>query len=1136
MENTNFFTNNHCSASGSLFEKFRDMFNEMDGLKHFNAVVGFFRSSGYFKIRKEMDNLETIKILIGINIDDIFRKHPKTALFLSGKKVADDAFESYKQLAIDDIRKAQYSKEVEDGIIQLIDDLRSGKLELRIHPTKDIHAKFYLFLPQKHSATNPGCVIMGSSNLSDSGLGTMERPSRYELNVEIRRYEDVKFCSDEFAKLWSEGEILASEHLEEVVNSTYLGANPTPFEIYMKVMIDYFGNIVEDDTTITLPKGFTQYKYQEDAMKQGYAMLKEHNGFFLADVVGLGKTVVASMIAKRFLTSTKGAKVLVIHPPALSTSWKETFDQFDIKRSQVQYINNGSLSKILNGGDNYWAKEEYDLIIVDEAHGFRSDDSDKYKNLQLICKTARESGEAKKVMLISATPLNNRPEDLYNLILLFQDKRNSTIQINGNSSLQSFFDDKIKSFKEIMQSNENGDYGNKIKSLYDNIRREVIDKITVRRTRGNIEKRFPNDFKRIGFPKISAPRSVDYKLHSTVSELFNRTVYLLTIEGEKEKARKKIENDGGVAPENQLEGLLYSRYRAIEAINEPMKSDLYQHAEQTSRSLAGIYRVFMVKRLESSFEAFFLSLQSLQRATQGMLNMFLASESEPKIVIAPDWKGKVRKLMDDGKTLDEIIEIGDDEFGKENSSKYAKYLASDFDEAFVDKLRYDIAILQGLINDWSKARELGDPKLEEFISRLNDEILCDTKMNPTGKLVVFTESKDTLNYLERELKSRLGREDILAVSAENRKAEFVTIRENFDANYDSGKSDTYNIILTTDVLAEGVNLHKANIIVNYDTPWNASRLMQRIGRINRIGSVAGTIENYMFYPSSEGDKEINLYKNALAKLQGFHAAYGEDSQIYSKEEIVEYFEFTAFEIDESEDRRQELLEKVREFRRKYPSEYKKIKDLKPKSRTFRNQSEHTNTHNIKPRTTLAYISSDYKTEFYYVEGQRATVIDFYRAVELFEAEKKEVTAPLSDCHHQQVSIAQNAYRQNVTDKTDESSSMPTWTKPDDKELKRDAQVRKFLIEIANITSDEEIKKQCEVLIRDVEKGTYTALNKKYFKLKKVHHPTPKEPLKGIADLEIEIRKDYELHHTTKHNSKSKKGDNRPRIVLSETFI
>lgn len=1136
MDNTNFFTNNHYSATGSLFEKFSEMFNEMDGLKHFNAVVGFFRSSGYFKIRKEMDNLETIKILIGINIDDIFRKHPKTALFLSGKEVAEDAFASYRQSAIEDIREAQYSKEVEDGIIQLIDDLRSGKLELKIHPTKDIHAKFYLFLPQKHSTTNPGCVIMGSSNLSDSGLGTMERPTRYELNVEIRRYEDVKFCSDEFNKLWSEGELLTPEHLEDVAKNTYIGTNPTPFEIYMKVMIDYFGNIVEDDTAISLPEGFTQYKYQEDAMKQGYAMLKEHNGFFLADVVGLGKTVVASMIAKRFLASTKGAKVLVIHPPALSTSWKETFDQFDIKRSQVQFVNNGSLSKILNGDDNYWAKEEYDLIIVDEAHGFRSDDSDKYKNLQLICKTARENGEAKKVMLISATPLNNRPEDLYNLIQLFQDKRNSTIQINGNNSLQSFFDDKIKTFKEIMQSNETGDYGSKIKSLYDNIRREVIDKITVRRTRGNIEKRFADDFKRIGFPEISAPRSVDYKLHSTVSEFFNRTVYLLTIEGEKEKARKLAENNGGVAPENELEGLLYSRYRAIEAINEPMKKDLYQNAEQTSRSLAGIYRVFMVKRLESSFEAFYLSLQSLQRATQGMLNMFLASESEPKIIIAPDWRGKVRKLMDDGKTLDEIIEIGDVEFGADNSSKYAKYLASDFDATFVDKLKHDIAILQDLISEWDKARELGDPKLEEFITKLNEEILCDTEMNPTGKLVVFTESKDTLNYLERELKSRLGREDILAVSAENRKAEFVTIRENFDANYKSGKPDKYNIILTTDVLAEGINLHKANVIVNYDTPWNASRLMQRIGRINRIGSVAGTIENYMFYPSSEGDKEINLYKNALAKLQGFHAAYGEDSQIYSKEEIVEYFEFTAFEIDESEDRRQELLEKVREFRRKYPSEYKKIKSLEPKSRTFRNQSEHTNNHNIKPRTTLAYISSDYKTEFYYVEGQSATVIDFYRAIELFEAERKEQTAPMSDCHHQQVSIAQNTYRQNVTDRTDESSSMPSWTKPDDKELKRDAQVRKFLIEIANVSSDEEVKKQCEILIRDVEKGTYTALNKKYFKLKKIHYPTQKEPLKGIDILEVEIRKDYELHHTTKHNSTKRKGDNTPRIVLSETFI
>lgn len=1135
MNNSSFFTNDHLSTTGSLFDKFKDMFDEMEGLKHFNAVVGFFRSSGYFKIRQQMDRLDTIKILIGINVDNIFRKHPKNMLFLHGKEVAEEALAIYGEETLKDIREANYSKEIEEGILQLIEDVASGKVELKIHPTKDIHAKFYLFLPQTHSNSNPGCVIMGSSNLSDSGLG-IDRATRYELNVELRRYDDVKFCKDEFDKLWKEGEPLKPEDIDGIIKKSYLGHNPTPFEIYMKVLIDYFGDIVEDDTSIELPDGITAYRYQEDAMKQGYAMLKEHNGFFLADVVGLGKTIVAAMIAKRFVSTIRGAKILVIHPPAVSESWKETFKLFKFKNTQVQYVNNGSLSKILNGEANYWAKEEYDLIIVDEAHGFRSDSSERYKHLQTICKTKRDNGEDKKVMLISATPLNNRPEDLYNLIQLFQDKRNSTVQINGSISLQEFFDDKIKRFKEIMGDDENNSYSNDIKKLYDSIRTEVIDKVTVRRTRGNIKKNFPEDFSIINFPNISPPRSVDYKMHDKVSKLFNQTVYMLTVEAEKERESKKTERETGVKPKRgELEGLIFSRYRAIEWINEPYRSELYPSAEQTSRSLAGIYRVFMVKRLESSFEAFSLSLKSLRKATQGMIKMFEASQTERKIIIAPDWKGKVRDLMEIGKSIEDIIKEGDEKFGAENNSSYAKYFASDFNENFIKDLKHDVKVLDELIAQWEDVRKLGDPKLDVFVEKLKNEIFANTVLNPTGKLVVFTESKDTLNYLTKELTERLGREDILSVSSENRKNLFDEIRENFDANYKNQKNDK-NIIITTDVLAEGVNLHRANVIVNYDTPWNASRLMQRIGRINRIGSVAGTIENYMLYPSDEGDGEINLYKNALVKLQGFHAAFGEDSQIYSKEEIVEYFEFANVDIDESENRRQELLDEVREFRRKHLDDYNRIKKLEPKSRTFRFQNDHTKQYEIEPHTTLAYISSDYKTEFYYVHKHNVTVIDFYRAVELFRAKVKEPTAPMNDFHHQQVSIAQQMYRSKVTNLTDDKPTMPLWASPDDKDIKKDAIARKLLVKIANATTNEEIKGYCQELVLDIEKGTYGALSKKYQKLKKVHQPKAESPLTGIAELEREVTVDYMLYHSTKQNPLNKKGDNRPRIVLSETFV
>ena len=147
--------------------------------------------------------------------------------------------------------------------------------------------------------------------------------------------------------------------------------------------------------------------------------------------------------------------------------------------------------------------------------------------------------------------------------------------------------------------------------------------------------------------------------------------------------------------------------------------------------------------------------------------------------------------------------------------------------------------------------------------------------------------------------------------------------------------------MTSDVLAEGVNLHRSNVIVNYDSPWNATRLMQRIGRVNRIGSVAENIYNYMFYPSKQGNSQIQLYENALMKLQGFHSAFGEDAQIYSREEIVKQFEMFDSSVRDAVDKKIQLLREVRELYSKNRKLYNKIKNLPMKSRVMRDTGKHS---------------------------------------------------------------------------------------------------------------------------------------------------------------------------------------------------
>ena len=1098
---TKFFNND---AGNTLFDKLKGIATEMATFNRFLAVVGFFRSSGYFKLRKELGDVSEIKILVGINIDDIFRKHNK-AIFMLGNEAK--AKEIYQNGFKEDIIKAQYSPEIEGGILQMCEDLVSGRLQIRIHDKKNLHAKFYLCLPDNHSEHSDGWVIMGSSNISDSGLG-IKRPPQYELNVAMKDYDDVKYCSDEFWKLWNDAVPLSAEDINKCKNDTYLcneDKQPSPYELYIKVLIDTFGDQVESDFTIKLPEGVKDLKYQKDAVIQGYQMLMQHNGLFLADVVGLGKTMIATMIAKRFVElNGKGTNILVVYPPAVEDNWKQTFKQFEIN-DKAQFITNGSLSKVLDARDRYKSKEEFDLIIVDEAHGFRSDSSGKYDELQKICKSPCVNigllkSTQKKVMLLSATPLNNRPEDLLNQLLLFQNSQNCTI--DGIPNLKAFFSPLITDYKKLMRERGERDVTADVDEIYEQIRNKVIDKVTVRRTRKNIlnDPDYKKDIKEqnITFPDILPPNELEYFLDEDTSNRFYETLKQLT-DG------KSDENPKG-------KGLNYARYRAVEFL-KPEYRKKYKNAEHIGRTLASIYRVHMVKRLESSFHAFKKSLETLLRITTDMIKMF----DEDKVIIAPDLK--VKELQAKDMELDQIIEHA---ITKGYIVEDIVYKAEAFEPEFLKMLQHDKEILEYLNKDWKKEKD--DPKFNEFLDNINN-IFFDKDINPSGKLVLFSESVDTLNYLQKRLTEELGRKDVLMVTAKNRKHLIKTIKENFDANHNSDKKE-YNIIITSDVLAEGVNLHRSNVIINYDSPWNATRLMQRIGRVNRIGSVAPKIYNFMFYPSQQGDKEIQLYKNALVKLQGFHSAFGEDAQIYSREEIVKEFKMFDTDVKDNIDKRMALLREVRELYHSNKKLYYKIKSLPKKSRVMRNTGEHSGE-------SLVFISSNFKTEYYLATNSKTEVIDFLDAVEILKAEPEEhaVKFKNDEQHYKHVN---NALYKYITEYTEVADTASFNTKDLDK---TSLEAKKFLRNIQQVTTDEELKKQCEILTKYIDEGIYTQLARRLKTLSRKYRGDKskiKEDEYDIHKVIDTLLKEYKtLDNEQRHNNRDISD---PQIIISETFV
>ena len=969
--NSHIFTNKN---GNTLMCEFEGVLSNNPSIKNLDAVVGFLRASGYFSLRPFLDNINKARVLIGINVDKYIAEAARQGRIFFGaeEEVKADCLQQIRR----DIEQSGYKREIEDGIFQMVTDLVDGKLELRAHPSKKIHAKIYVLYPDDFNQYTQGIAITGSSNLSGNGLGITE-DKQYEFNVKMSQYEDVKFAKDEFEELWKEAEgcEITAEDLKINIERTYLKGDISPYDLYIKMLIEYFSDRVmdaDDENPLNVPENYTKYDYQMDAVVEGYQKLLRYDGFFLADVVGLGKTVIATMIAKKFLQENgrDNTKILVVYPPAVEQNWKTTFKDFGIDK-YTKFITNGSLNKVLDEDNyDYWNADEYDLVLVDEAHKFRSHTTNAFEQLQEICKMPRINqghikGYKKKVMLISAPPMNNSPADIYNEILLFQDPRHCTI--DGVANLTAFFSPLIKEFKRFR--NEPEFDLTKFKKLAEQVRDRIIKPLSVRRTRTDIENvpRYNKDVN--GFPKVERPIESRYELNEHLADLFEKAMLTLT------------------------KDLSYACYQAIAYLKPEAANGLYDNAETISRSLAGIRKNGLVKRLESSFHAFQVSIENFKIANQNMIDMF----NNDKVFIAPDLD--INNLLAAGWSEEEIEEKLNAK--AQDNPKNAKFTANDFRPEFIEMLRADQKILEQMYIDWSVVTDADDSKFAKFNELLKHELFR-VERNPEQKLVVFSESINTVEYLAK----RINRKDVLVISAKNRSNLFKTIRENFDANF-KNKLNDYNIILTTDVLAEGINLHRSNVIVNYDTPWNSTRLMQRIGRVNRIGSVSKHIYNYVFYPSRQGNREINLNQIALSKIQTFHSTFGEDNQIYSQNEVIDRNLSKLFDEamkEQKKDLNQELpyYEELRTLYKTNRREYNRIAKLSLRSRTGRASRAVDGV--TLSGDTLVFLKTNFRKVFFLV-SENVKELSVLDALKYFKATPEELAVERIEQHHNHVEKA-----------------------------------------------------------------------------------------------------------------------------------
>jgi superfamily II DNA/RNA helicase len=906
----------------TLKERFEALIKDS---RFFDCLVGYFYTSGFYSIYKSLEKTEKIRILLGISTsretyDLIKSASSENKQILSHTETK----EVFEKLVTEEMEDSEDTQKVEEGVYKFIEWIRSGKLEIRAYPSQNIHAKLYL-MTFREGDRDVGRVITGSSNFTQAGL-----VENLEFNVELKNRADYEFAKQKFDELWKDAVDVSEKYIQTINERTWLNQNITPYELYLKLLYEYFKDeLSRTDEIFTryLPENFKEFEYQKQAVLNAKKILEEYGGVFISDVVGLGKTYIATMLAGQL----EGRTLVIASPSLLNInnpgSWRNVFSDFHIP---ADFVSVGKLDE----ARDLIEKREYKNIIIDEAHRFRNETTISYEDITVICR-------GKRVILVSATPYNNSPKDLLSQIKLFQNPRNSNIP--GVNNLEDFFT-KLKSKLEKVDRQKNYDeYLERIKKVSKEIRDKVLKYIMVRRTRGEIEKYFSEDLKKnnIKFPQVEDPKPFYYQLNEEEDRIFMETINLIT------------------------QKFSYARYTPLLYL----KSAITPLEEQSQRNLGGFMKVLLVKRLESSFYAFKNSIDRFISSYQ----KFIDEYNRGNVYVSKKYINKIFELIEQGD--DEAIQRLIDE------GKAERYDSKDFKKEFKKDLENDFEILKKIKSMWEKIKR--DPKLETLLYNLkNNQILKDKKV------IIFTESKETAEYLTENINKEFGKIALLYHGESSADVSDKVI-ENFDARARTPKDD-YRILVSTEVLSEGVNLHRSNIVINYDIPWNPTRLMQRVGRVNRIDTPFDKIYTFNFFPTKEADSEIKLTNIARSKIEAFLTLLGGDASILTEGEPVSSHELfdkliskKTISPDEEEESELKYLRVIEDIRDKNPELFEKIKRLPKKARAAKEFPEYLENI-ICSDSLITFFRKGKLMKFFLSDIKETKEIDFLNAVKIFE--------------------------------------------------------------------------------------------------------------------------------------------------------
>lgn len=829
-----------------------------------SIASAFFSPAGLARIAPLIDGLQRTRLLFGVEAPrDTELRRPNLGetqdqfeqrLLRDGLKEADEAARKARD-------RFPFTPEGIHGLRRLIARLRGQNIEVRRYERAFMHAKAYIFVPPADQYGGKAGVIAGSSNLTDGGLNR-----NLELNLGRYDHPIVSQAQAWFDALWDEADPVDLAALYEEIFAQF-----TPWEIFLRILFELYGTEVRE--LEKEDKGLPLTSFQAHGVARALRLIRDCGGAIVADEVGLGKTFIAGEVMR--LYHRRRQRVLLVCPAQLrDTTWRKFLSnwQHDISAECVSYEELANDTQLRDpqrhgAGVDHLQRglDEYQLVVVDEAHNYRNPDAPT--RAAVLRKLL--FGQRRDLLLLTATPVNNSLWDLFHLVRFFV-RQDAFLANRGVLSIYDRFHDAMRT-----------DPAN----LSPDVLYPIIDSTCVKRTRQFVKKHYEGDTIKgpegrdvpIVFPQPRA-LTVRYNLDAPLPDLFDKIeVYL--------------------DPDGHRDALTFSRYTPESFLHGAHDPD----AEARAAATIGLIRSGLLKRFESSAFAFKKTLEKLIRGHE----IFLQALAKGHVIssrfleeIGPGDEG----------SLDELL----------GSTEHSEPARNYDDKKLKKAVERDLDKLRDLLTSVSAIDQGRDPKLRALVGALKsiatqarDEATSPEDERQKRKVLIFSFFADTVQYIREHLDDAIRSDQDLAVYDQRIVAvtggDGVAETSRQRAIYGfapvsseappAARDDLYDVLVTTDVLAEGVNLQQCRHIINADVPWNPMRMVQRHGRIDRIGSQHPRVFLRTIFPADRLDQLLNLEQRILAKIAMAAASIGVASPVQGAAHGNQVFTETREEIE-----------------------------------------------------------------------------------------------------------------------------------------------------------------------------------------------------------------------------------------------